>query len=196
MINTDFVNHPVPLTIEPSKSLVHVGTDACKSIINHILRYKDYKSHKNDGKDLQKRFVDNPFGHECLIYDRLWFRDDLRTPVSKEKNILLGINLEDIKSCYNWRRSLNRAPTNASPFSFPNCWGKSCVNGWSKILTPVPTDSPRDEKGCRIVSIDPVSHRSETTLRLEKIVPTMRRERQRILRGRKSRDQGMGVERQ
>ncbi|GFW26402.1 uncharacterized protein TNCV_383641 [Trichonephila clavipes] len=40
-INTDLVNHPVPFTTEPSTSLVRVGTDACKSIINYILRYKD-----------------------------------------------------------------------------------------------------------------------------------------------------------
>ncbi|PRD25245.1 UNVERIFIED_CONTAM: hypothetical protein NCL1_41461 [Trichonephila clavipes] len=50
--NTDFVNHPVPST-----SLVRVGTDACESIVNSILRYKDYDSHKNAHKDFQKRFV-------------------------------------------------------------------------------------------------------------------------------------------
>ncbi|GFV74138.1 uncharacterized protein TNCV_4510441 [Trichonephila clavipes] len=58
-INTDLVNHPVPLTTEPSTSPVSVGTDACKSIINSILRYKDYDSHKKAHKDFQKRFVDN-----------------------------------------------------------------------------------------------------------------------------------------
>ncbi|GFS90645.1 uncharacterized protein TNCV_4098331 [Trichonephila clavipes] len=58
-INTDLVNHSVPLTTEPSTSLVHVGTDAYKSIINFILHYKDYDSHKNAHKDFQKRFVDN-----------------------------------------------------------------------------------------------------------------------------------------
>ncbi|GFS92973.1 ATP-binding cassette sub-family A member 3 [Trichonephila clavipes] len=31
-INTDLVNHPVPLTTEPSTSLVHVETDACLSM--------------------------------------------------------------------------------------------------------------------------------------------------------------------
>ncbi|GFX11951.1 uncharacterized protein TNCV_2997351 [Trichonephila clavipes] len=46
-INTEFVNHPVPLTTESSTSLVRVGTDACESIINSILRYKDYDFHKN-----------------------------------------------------------------------------------------------------------------------------------------------------
>ncbi|PRD25083.1 UNVERIFIED_CONTAM: hypothetical protein NCL1_41909 [Trichonephila clavipes] len=46
-INTDFVNHPVPSTTEPSTSLVRVGTDACEFIINSILRYKDYDFHKN-----------------------------------------------------------------------------------------------------------------------------------------------------
>ncbi|GFT83073.1 uncharacterized protein TNCV_629071 [Trichonephila clavipes] len=45
-INTDFVNHPVPSTTEPSTSIVHVRTDACESI-NSILRYKDYDFHKN-----------------------------------------------------------------------------------------------------------------------------------------------------
>ncbi|GFV39985.1 uncharacterized protein TNCV_1962561 [Trichonephila clavipes] len=45
-INTDFVNHPVPSTTEPSTSLMRVGTDACESIINSILRYKDYDFHK------------------------------------------------------------------------------------------------------------------------------------------------------
>ncbi|GFV97369.1 uncharacterized protein TNCV_2038791 [Trichonephila clavipes] len=45
-INTDFVNHPVPSTTEPSTSLVRVETDACESIINSILRYKDYDFHK------------------------------------------------------------------------------------------------------------------------------------------------------
>ncbi|PRD30216.1 UNVERIFIED_CONTAM: hypothetical protein NCL1_27108 [Trichonephila clavipes] len=70
-INMDFVNHLVPLTTEPSTSLVRVGTDACESKINSILRYKDYDSHKKAHKDFQKRFVDNPFGHECSICDRL-----------------------------------------------------------------------------------------------------------------------------
>ncbi|GFY05391.1 uncharacterized protein TNCV_960871 [Trichonephila clavipes] len=37
-INTDFVNHPVPSTTEPSTSLVRVGTDACN---------KDYDFRKN-----------------------------------------------------------------------------------------------------------------------------------------------------
>ncbi|GFV44594.1 uncharacterized protein TNCV_2006651 [Trichonephila clavipes] len=58
-INTDLENHPVPITTEPSTILVRVGTDACKSIINSILRYKDYDSHKNALKDFQKRFIDN-----------------------------------------------------------------------------------------------------------------------------------------
>ncbi|GFV96319.1 uncharacterized protein TNCV_2868981 [Trichonephila clavipes] len=70
-INTDFVNHSVPLATVPSTSLVRVETDACKSIINSILRYKDYDSHKNAFKDFQKRFIDNPFDHGRSIYDRL-----------------------------------------------------------------------------------------------------------------------------
>ncbi|GFT70858.1 uncharacterized protein TNCV_4163431 [Trichonephila clavipes] len=98
-INTEFVNHFGPLTTESSTSLVHVGTDACKSIINSILLYKDYDSHKSAHKDFQKRLIDNPFGHGYSIYDRLWFREDLRTPVAEHKNILqhilAGINLED-----------------------------------------------------------------------------------------------------
>ncbi|GFX34788.1 uncharacterized protein TNCV_2515031 [Trichonephila clavipes] len=44
-INTDFANHPVPSTAEPSTFQVRVGTDACGSIINSILRYKDYAFH-------------------------------------------------------------------------------------------------------------------------------------------------------
>ncbi|GFX61304.1 uncharacterized protein TNCV_1171431 [Trichonephila clavipes] len=58
-INTDLMNHPVPLTAEPSTIPVRVETDACKSIMNSILRYKDYDSHKNAHKDFQKRFIDN-----------------------------------------------------------------------------------------------------------------------------------------
>ncbi|GFT85750.1 uncharacterized protein TNCV_4026971 [Trichonephila clavipes] len=77
-------------------------------MINSILPYKDYDSHKNVHKDFQKRFVDNSFGHGCSICDRLWFRDDLRTPVAAHKNILPGINLKDIKACYNCRQSLSR----------------------------------------------------------------------------------------
>ncbi|GFY23542.1 uncharacterized protein TNCV_1038411 [Trichonephila clavipes] len=50
-INTDLGIHSVPLTTEPSTSLVRRETDACKSIINSILRYKDYYSHKNAHKD-------------------------------------------------------------------------------------------------------------------------------------------------
>ncbi|GFU45226.1 uncharacterized protein TNCV_4236411 [Trichonephila clavipes] len=111
-INTSFVYHPVPSTTEPSTNLVRVETDACESIINSILRYKDYDSHKNAHKDVQKRFVDNPFGYGSSICDRLQFRDDLRTPVAEHKNILQnilpGINLEDIKACYNCRQSLSR----------------------------------------------------------------------------------------
>ncbi|PRD21915.1 UNVERIFIED_CONTAM: hypothetical protein NCL1_50501 [Trichonephila clavipes] len=45
--NTDFVNHSVPSTTKPSTCLVRVGTEACKSIISSILRYKDYDFHKN-----------------------------------------------------------------------------------------------------------------------------------------------------
>ncbi|GFW45523.1 uncharacterized protein TNCV_3244631 [Trichonephila clavipes] len=59
-------------------------------------------------KDFQKLFVDNPFGHGCSICDRLWFRDDLRAPVAEQKYVLLEINLEDIKECYNCRQSLSR----------------------------------------------------------------------------------------
>ncbi|GFU01848.1 uncharacterized protein TNCV_1523501 [Trichonephila clavipes] len=70
-INMDVVNHPVPLTTEPSTILLHVGTDTCKSIINSILHYKGYDSHKNAHKDFQKRLIDNPFGHRRSIYDRL-----------------------------------------------------------------------------------------------------------------------------
>ncbi|GFV91962.1 hypothetical protein TNCV_1893981 [Trichonephila clavipes] len=41
-INTDFVNRlRVPSTTEPSTILVHVATNACESMINSILRYKD-----------------------------------------------------------------------------------------------------------------------------------------------------------
>ncbi|GFV14190.1 uncharacterized protein TNCV_526641 [Trichonephila clavipes] len=90
-INTDLVNHPVPLTTEPSTILVRVGTDACKSIINSILRYKDYDFHKNAPKDFQKRFIDNrsiDYGHS--IYDRLWFRDYLRTSIAEHKKYFTG----------------------------------------------------------------------------------------------------------
>ncbi|GFT63383.1 uncharacterized protein TNCV_3696381 [Trichonephila clavipes] len=73
-INTDLVNHPVPLTTEPSIILLRVETDACKSIINSILRYKDNDFHKNAHEYFRKQFIDNR-----SIYDRLWFRDDLRT---------------------------------------------------------------------------------------------------------------------
>ncbi|GFX02424.1 uncharacterized protein TNCV_2285901 [Trichonephila clavipes] len=52
-INTDFVNHLVALTTQPSTSPVRVGADACESKINSILRYKDYDSHKNAHKDFQ-----------------------------------------------------------------------------------------------------------------------------------------------
>ncbi|GFY00233.1 uncharacterized protein TNCV_4664851 [Trichonephila clavipes] len=58
-INTDLVNHSVPLTTEPSASLVRVGTDVYKSIINSNLHYKDNGSHKNAHKDFQKQFVEN-----------------------------------------------------------------------------------------------------------------------------------------
>ncbi|GFU51006.1 uncharacterized protein TNCV_4461981 [Trichonephila clavipes] len=46
-INKDFVSHPLPSTTEPSTSLVRVRTDACGSIINSNLHYKDYDFHKN-----------------------------------------------------------------------------------------------------------------------------------------------------
>ncbi|GFY05098.1 uncharacterized protein TNCV_3269701 [Trichonephila clavipes] len=58
-INTDFGYQPVPYisTTEASTTLVRVGTDACESIINSILRYKDYDFHKNDHEDVQIYFV-------------------------------------------------------------------------------------------------------------------------------------------
>ncbi|GFT19160.1 uncharacterized protein TNCV_302941 [Trichonephila clavipes] len=86
--------HLVPLATEPSKRLVRFETDACKSIIHSILRYKDYDFHKNAHKNLQRRFIGNR-----SFYDRFWFRDDLRTSVAEHKtifrNILPEINLED-----------------------------------------------------------------------------------------------------
>ncbi|GFU17042.1 uncharacterized protein TNCV_2479881 [Trichonephila clavipes] len=57
-INTDLVNLPVPSTTKLSTSQLCVETDAYK-LINSILRYKDYDSHKNAHKDFQKRFVHN-----------------------------------------------------------------------------------------------------------------------------------------
>ncbi|GFX47965.1 uncharacterized protein TNCV_4716021 [Trichonephila clavipes] len=108
-INTDCVNHPVPSTTKPSTNVVRVVTDACESIINFILRYKDYDSHKNAHKNFQKRFLDNPFGQGCSICNRLWFRDDLITPVAAEhKHFLPGINLGYIKACYNCLQSLSQ----------------------------------------------------------------------------------------
>ncbi|GFV30002.1 uncharacterized protein TNCV_3100791 [Trichonephila clavipes] len=109
-INTDIVNQPVPSATELSTSLVRIETDSCESIINSILPYKDCDSHKNAHKDFQK--LNNPFDHGCSICDRLWFRDDLRMHVAEHKNILQnilpGINLTDIKACYNCRQSLSR----------------------------------------------------------------------------------------
>ncbi|GFW30832.1 uncharacterized protein TNCV_4089521 [Trichonephila clavipes] len=106
-INTDLANPPVPSTTELPTGLVRVETDSYESIINSILPYKDYDSHKNAHKDFQKRFVDNPFDHGCSICDRLRFRDDLRMSIAEHKtilqNILPGINLKDIKACYNSR---------------------------------------------------------------------------------------------
>ncbi|GFY05197.1 uncharacterized protein TNCV_2206431 [Trichonephila clavipes] len=84
-INTDFVNHHVSSNTELSINLVRVETDSCKSIINSTLPYKDYDSHKNAHKNFQKRLVDNPFDHGCSICDRLWLRDDFRTPVAEHK---------------------------------------------------------------------------------------------------------------
>ncbi|GFU01569.1 uncharacterized protein TNCV_655181 [Trichonephila clavipes] len=69
--NADLMNYPVPLIAEPSASLVSFGPDACKSIINSILRHKDYDSHKNAHKDFQKRFIDNrsiDTGVQFVIY--------------------------------------------------------------------------------------------------------------------------------
>ncbi|GFX98922.1 uncharacterized protein TNCV_1504961 [Trichonephila clavipes] len=68
-INTDLVNHYVPLTTEPSTILVRVGTDECKSIIKSYVTKTD--SHKNAHKDFQKRFIDN-----CLIDTGVQFMID------------------------------------------------------------------------------------------------------------------------
>ncbi|GFV20367.1 uncharacterized protein TNCV_4141281 [Trichonephila clavipes] len=38
LINTEFVNRPVPSTTEPSTSRVRVGTDVCESIINYVTK--------------------------------------------------------------------------------------------------------------------------------------------------------------
>ncbi|GFX09969.1 uncharacterized protein TNCV_4101101 [Trichonephila clavipes] len=97
-VNMDFVNHPVPSTTELSTSLVRVETDSCKLIINSNLPYKNYDSHKNAHKDFQKQFVDNPFDRWCLICDRLWFRDDLRMPVTEHKNILQDTLLASVNA--------------------------------------------------------------------------------------------------
>ncbi|GFW97957.1 uncharacterized protein TNCV_2599961 [Trichonephila clavipes] len=109
-INTNLVNVPVPSPTKSSTSLVCIKTDSCESI-KSISPCKDYDSHKTGHKPFQERFADNPFGHGCSICDRLWFRDDLRTPAAANKsilqNILLGINLKDFKSCYNCRQSVS-----------------------------------------------------------------------------------------
>ncbi|GFV86761.1 uncharacterized protein TNCV_3964911 [Trichonephila clavipes] len=99
-INTVLVNHPVPLTTEPSTILVRVGTDACKSLINSILHYKDYDSHKNAHKDFQKSFIDNrsiDAGVQFMIdYGLEMIRERLLLSTKNIlQNILPGINLED-----------------------------------------------------------------------------------------------------
>ncbi|GFV53221.1 uncharacterized protein TNCV_1065801 [Trichonephila clavipes] len=58
-INFGLNEPPCAINYRASTNLVCVETDACKSIINSMLRYKDYDSHKNVLKVFQKRFIDN-----------------------------------------------------------------------------------------------------------------------------------------
>ncbi|GFX74927.1 hypothetical protein TNCV_1844991 [Trichonephila clavipes] len=78
------------------KNSANSSSDTAKSPTEYIREYgarkKTLQSTLNvqleNWEDFQKRFIDNPFGHRCSIYDRLWLRDHLRTPVAEHKNIL------------------------------------------------------------------------------------------------------------
>ncbi|GFX58941.1 hypothetical protein TNCV_806451 [Trichonephila clavipes] len=60
--------------------------------------------------------------------------------------------------------------------------------GSPKILTPIPTDSARDEMDTGQMDLL-FSHASETTVCLERRAPIMRRKRFRALRGPQTRDE-------
>ncbi|GFW54652.1 uncharacterized protein TNCV_787551 [Trichonephila clavipes] len=93
-INMDFVNHPVPSTTEPSMSLVRVGTDACESIVNCILRYKDYYFHKNEW----------PSSLVVKVSDRRWrVMSSSRVPIKTRRvGVRCSLNLLRAQTSSHW----------------------------------------------------------------------------------------------
>ncbi|GFV66114.1 hypothetical protein TNCV_5073161 [Trichonephila clavipes] len=83
---------------------------------------------------------------------------------------------------------------------FPNCRGKSCLDGWSRILTPVlsaPSLRVRGLKNGRRYERTARSHAFQAPACLRRRSPIMRRTRSNALRNRQTKDerkaQGAGL---
>ncbi|GFW67101.1 sperm-associated antigen 1 [Trichonephila clavipes] len=90
-----------------------------EGIYPHLIKFCEEKLKELDPNNkylgLPKSIVnysDLPEPERRRIISDLEFRDGMRTPVAEHKNILQnilpGINLKDIKACYNCRQSLSR----------------------------------------------------------------------------------------
>ena len=58
---------------------------------NDPLPYKNSNLHRRAHKNFIEKFIQNQFGFECMVCDRLWFEQDLKKVEEQNKEILRQI---------------------------------------------------------------------------------------------------------
>ncbi|GBP91919.1 hypothetical protein EVAR_103568_1 [Eumeta japonica] len=56
--------------------------------VDTSLPYSNFRRLKRAHQEFKIKFLDNSFGYPCSVCDRLWFRDDLKSPSPEHKEIL------------------------------------------------------------------------------------------------------------
>ncbi|GBP85988.1 hypothetical protein EVAR_57464_1 [Eumeta japonica] len=59
--------------------------------VDTSLPYSNFRRLKRAHQEFKIKFLDNSFGYPCSVCDRLWFRDDLKSPSPEHKEILTKI---------------------------------------------------------------------------------------------------------
>lgn len=57
--------------------------------------YSQYVFHKSALKQFHQKFNNNPFGYDCNVCDRLWFKKDLKIITTDQANIILATVTND-----------------------------------------------------------------------------------------------------
>lgn len=112
-------------TIAPGPPRIPIIIDANTGDGNS--KYTDFKAHRSAHQEFRKKFYDNPFGHECDICSRLWFKNDLKETSDTHQTLLQtefpGVDTKNFKACSTCMSSLtkNRVPifSTSNGFKYP-----------------------------------------------------------------------------